>query len=372
MITEQKVLTRAASEAVRIKGFDYVEFYVGNVPQAVHFYRTAFGFTPVAFVGLETGERDNLSVVLQQNDIRLLLTSAVTPGGPVARHVQRHGDSVKDIAFTVEDAEAAFEAAVRRGARPASEPTVLEDEQGQVVRASVRAFGDTVHSFIQRGEFEGKFLPNFREIKDPPPASPVGLTTIDHIAVSAEADTLDEWVNFYEEVFDFRQTQQEEVETEYSAMNSKVVQNETGSVKFPIVTPAQGLRRSQVDEYLSFHGGAGAQHIALASDSITDSVRVLRSNGIEFLRTPGSYYDMLASRLGEVPSEDLDELRRLNILVDRDPRGYLLQIFTRHVQSRPTLFWEIIQRRGAVGFGGGNVKALFQAMEREQALRGTL
>ncbi|HWS53157.1 MAG TPA: 4-hydroxyphenylpyruvate dioxygenase [Pyrinomonadaceae bacterium] len=372
MITEQEVTRQQAGEAVRLKGIDYIELYVGNVPQAAHFYRTAFGFTPVAYAGLETGERDRLSVALRQNDVRLLLTSGLTPDGPVAAHVNRHGDSVKDIAFAVDDAEAVFEAAVSRGARPVAEPEALEDEQGRVVRASVAAFGDTVHSFVERADFGGPFLPAYRPVERAPAAAPAGLLAIDHVAVSAEAGTLDRWVDFYETVFGFAQTHEEEVETEYSAMNSKVVQNRGGSVKFPIVVPASGKRRSQVDEYLTFHGGAGAQHVALSTDSITRAVRTLRANGIEFLKTPGSYYDLLEKRLGKMLAEDEAELRELNILADRDAHGYLLQIFTRHVQSRPTVFWEIIQREGAVGFGGGNIKALFEAMEREQALRQTL
>lgn len=374
MITEQEVKqTQKGGEAVRLEGFDYIEFYVGNVHQAAYFYRTAFGFTPLAYVGLETGERERVSFVMQQNDIRLMLTSGLTPDDPVSQHVNLHGDSVKDIAFTVNDAARAFEETVKRGARPVSEPTVLEDEDGQVIKATIGAFGDTVHTFIQRRDFKGGFLPRFNAFVNPsPPAAQIGLQEIDHIAVSAEEGRLEEWVHFYKEVLNFEQTHQEDVETKYSAMSSKVVQNSSGSVKFPIVVPASGKRKSQVDEYLTFHRGAGAQHIALLSSNIERTVRALRAAGINFLRTPDTYYDVLEERLGKMADEDVEILRELSILVDRDPSGYLLQIFTQPLQSRPTVFWEIIERKGALGFGGGNIKALFEAMEREQALRRNL
>ena len=374
MIIEQEIseIQKRSETAIRLEGFDYVEFYVGNVQQAAYFYRTAFGFTPVAYVGLETGEREHVSFVMKQNDIRLVLTAGLAADSPASHHVNVHGDSIKDIAFTVNDAARAFEETVKRGARPVMEPTVLEDSDGLAIKATIGAFGDTVHSFIERRNFNGRFLPHYKKLDDPLPATSLGLKEIDHIAVSAEAGRLEEWVHFYKEVLNFHQSHQENVETEYSAMSSKVVQNSSGSVKFPIVVPANGKRKSQVDEYLAFHQGAGAQHIALLSSNIEQTVRALRASQISFLRTPDTYYEMLEERLGKIADEDIEVLRELNILVDRDPGGYLLQIFTQPLQTRPTVFWEIIERKGALGFGGGNIKALFEALEREQARRKNL
>jgi 4-hydroxyphenylpyruvate dioxygenase len=354
-----------------LKGFDYIEFYVGNAHQAAHFYRTAFGFTPIAYQGLETGARDHVSYVMEQRHIRLVLTSALYNDDPVAEHVLLHGDGVKDIAFTVPDTERAFAAALCRGARPVMEPTVFEDKGGQVVKATIAAYGDTVHSFIQRGDYSGSFFPNFVAIKNPPPPVSPCLAAIDHIAVSLEAGQLDQWVEFYQEVLGFQQSHEEDVETEYSAMNSKVVQNSTGRVKFPMVEPAQGRRKSQIEEYLAYYRGPGVQHIALLSSDIIQTVRALRSTGTEFLRTPDTYYEMLENRVGCI-EESLEDLRAQNILVDRDQWGYLLQIFSKPLQSRPTVFMEAIQRKGARGFGSGNIKALFEALECEQAKRGNL
>lgn len=373
MIIEQEISEKRndGEAAVCLHGFDHIEFYVGNVRQAAYFYRTAFGFTPIGFVGLETGEREHVSFVMQQNDIRLVLTGGLTVDSPASRHVNIHGDSIKDIAFTVNDATRAFDETVKRGARPIMEPVVMEDAEGQVIKATIGAFGDTVHSFVERRNFNGRFLPQFKNI-DNQPAVSLGLQEVDHVAVSAEEGRLDEWVHFYQSVLNFHQSHQENVETDYSAMNSKVVQNSSGSVKFPIVVPAIGKRKSQVDEYLTFHKGAGAQHIALCCDNITHAVRALRASQIAFLRTPNTYYDVLEERLGKITDEDVEVLRELNILVDRDSSGYLLQIFTQPLQTRPTVFFELIERKGALGFGGGNIKALFEALESEQALRQNL
>ena len=354
-----------------LKGFDYLELYVGNARQAAHFYRTALGFTPIAHSGLETGVRDRASIVVQQNDIKLMLTSALTPDSPVAEHVKLHGDDVKDIAFTVGDAAMAFEVAVRNGAPAIMPPTVIEDSEGSITKATIGAFGDTVHSFIQRDGKGSSFFPTFQVIENSQPAVSSGLTSIDHVAVSVEPEQLNKLVDFYNRVLNFHHSFTEDIATNYSSMNSKVVENRSGLIKFPIVEPGPGKRKSQIEEYLAFHHGPGAQHIALISDDMLATVRALRANGNEFLVTPNSYYDMLSQRVGEI-DEDIEELRELNILVDRDEWGYLMQIFTKPLLNRPTVFLEVIQRKRAKGFGSGNIKALFQAMEREQAVRGNL
>jgi 4-hydroxyphenylpyruvate dioxygenase len=355
----------------QIDGIDYVEFYVGNAAQAAHFYRLAFGFTPVALATLETGERERTSYALRQNRITLIFTSALTPGNCVAEHVNLHGDSVKDIAFTVGDATRAFEETVRRGARPVMEPTVYEQDEGRVVKATVAACGDTVHSFIERQRGNQPCLPGYQVVRTPPPAVPVALTAIDHIAICVEPDTLQHWFSFYIDVFGFHHSHQEDIVTDHTAMNSGVVQNAAGLVKFPIMEPAANKHRSQIEEFLAFHHGPGAQHIALLSADIKQTVRALRANGIDFLHTPAVYYDALAERVG-LPAEDVQALRELNILVDHDRWGILMQVFTKPLHDRPTAFVEIIERRGARGFGGGNIKALFEAIEREQAQRGNL
>jgi 4-hydroxyphenylpyruvate dioxygenase len=354
----------------QIKAIDYVELYVGNVPQTVYFYRTAFGFTPVACASLETGSRDRMSVMLRQNDITMVVTGGLSPDSPIAEHVNLHGDSVKDVALAVDDATLAFESATSRGARPVMEPTAFEQDGTRMVKATVAAYGDTVHSFIQR-DAGAPFLPNSRPVLDHPAVRPIALVAIDHVAVCVEADMLQRWVDYYVNVMDFHVAHQEDVTTEYTAMNSKQVENAAGNVKFPISEPAPSKRKSQIDEYLNFHHGPGAQHVALLSDHITHTVRALRESGIEFLKTPGTYYDVLEERVGDI-GEDIGLLRELGILVDRDQWGLLLQVFTRPLQARPTVFMEIIQRRGARGFGGGNIKRLFEAIESEQALRGTL
>jgi 4-hydroxyphenylpyruvate dioxygenase len=367
----QHEATSSCNPPVDFKGIDYIEFYVGNANHTAHFYRTTFGFTPLAYMGLETGVRDRASLVMQQQNVCLVLTSPLGPDGEIAEHLKRHGDGVKDIAFTVEDATATFKEVVRRGARPVMPPTVFEDASGKVIKATIAAFGDTLHSFIERHHYRGAFLPNYKAVEARAAGDTLGLTDIDHVAVTAEPGRLDEWVEFYNRVLGFHQSHQEDVATEYSAMNSKVVENTNGRIKFPMMEPVTGRRKSQIEEYLTFYGGPGAQHIALLSDDIIRAVRKLRESGVEFLKVPDTYYEALAGRVGCV-DEDIAVLRELNILVDRDATGYLMQVFTKPVQSRPTVFLEVIQRKGSLGFGGGNIKALFESVEREQALRGNL
>lgn len=366
--------TETTRDPMDLRGIDYVEFYVGNARQAAHYYRTAFGFTPVAYAGLETGLRDRVSHVLQQRHIRLVLTGTLHPDSEIAEHVRQHGDGVKDIAFEVDDTRAAFEAAIERGATAVMEPTVLESKWGRVVKATIHAYGDTVHSFIERDEYTGTFLPGYHKVKDTPSVQPTGLASIDHIVGNVELGKMDDWVNFYARIMGFSQLQQftdDDISTEYSALMSKVVQNGTGRIKFPINEPAEGKRKSQIEEYLDFYHGPGAQHLALTTPDIVATVRQLQANGVQFLRTPDTYYEMLGDRIGTI-DENLTTLSELGILVDRDDEGYLLQIFTKPLQDRPTVFFEIIQRKGSRGFGAGNFKALFEAIEREQELRGNL
>ncbi|MBV9210269.1 MAG: 4-hydroxyphenylpyruvate dioxygenase [Acidobacteria bacterium] len=355
----------------QIKEIAYAEFYVGNASQAAHFFRTAYGFQPVARATLETGERERTSFLLKQNEITLMLTSSLTPQSSVARHVQLHGDSVKDVAFAVDDVEKTFREVVSRGAQPILPPTVFEQSDNRLLKATVAAYGDTVHSFIE--QVSGASLyPGFQPLEpNAPQAKPVGLSAIDHIAVCVEPGTLKRWLDFYINIFGFHHSHQEDIETENTAMNSGVVENWNGRIRFPIMEPAPHKSRSQIEEYLAFHQGAGAQHIALLSDNIIETVRALRANGIEFLETPDNYYDSLSERFLNM-DEDAQSLRDLRILLDHDRWGTLLQVFTKPLNDRPTAFIEIIQRKGARGFGGGNIKALFEAIEREQALRGNL
>jgi 4-hydroxyphenylpyruvate dioxygenase len=352
-----------------VQGIDYIELYVGNVVHASQFYRSTFGLTPVAKIGLETGSRDRVSVALQQGGVRLLVTSALGPDDAISDAVRRHGDTVGDIALAVEDAAAAFEYAVSRGARPIHEPTMSEDEGGCVVRGTIGGAGHVVHSLIERRAYSGPFLPGFQPVIGGPPSRRPLFRAIDHVAMCFERGTLDRWTAFYQETLGFTRIHQEDTTTEYSGMRSVVVQH--GDVRFPLLEPSEGRRTSQIEEYLRFHGGPGAQHIALLTGDIAASVRTLRDEGVEFLRPPATYYELLPARIGAV-DEDLAGLQALGILLDRDEWGYLLQIFTRPVQSRPTLFFEIIQRKSARGFGSGNIRALFQAVELEQARRGTL
>lgn len=372
VMIEEKVLQIPDHTSLALKGYHHLEFYVGNAKQAAHFYRTAFGLPLVAYSGLETGARNRVSYVLEQNDIRIVLTSSLRPDDDIAAHVRRHGDGVKDIAFTVDHVEDAFNEALNRGARPVMEPVLMEDDEGEIIKASIGVFGDTIHSFIQRQDYAGKFMPGFRALENvPPPPFETELTEVDHLAISIPEGQLDRWVEFYEDTMGFHESHREDVATEYSAMNSKVVQNGTGQIKLPLVEPASGKRKSQIEEYLDYYDGPGVQHIALLSRDIVETVRAWRAAGNEFLKVPNAYYEMLQDRVGRI-DEDVEELQAEHILVDRDQWGYLMQIFTRPVQSRPTVFMEAIQRRGARGFGSGNIKALFAAVELDQAKRGNL
>jgi 4-hydroxyphenylpyruvate dioxygenase len=365
-----------ASDPLDLQGIDYVEFYVANARQAAHFYRTTLGLRPLAYAGLETGVRDRASWVLARRNIRFVLTTPLLPDPqhPIAAHVARHGDGVKDIALRVADATAAYQEAMRRGARGVQEPVATEDQHGRIVRASIATYGDTIHTFIQRDGYTGAFLPGFQPVEQSAPAPETGIAAIDHIVGNVELGKMDEWVAYYRDVLGFAQMihfDDKDISTEYSALMSKVMQNGRGRIKFPINEPAEGRRKSQIDEYLEYYGGPGVQHIALATGNIMASVDALRKAGIPFLRVPKVYYDDLPSRVGTI-AEDLRELAARGILVDRDEEGYLLQIFSQPLQDRPTLFLEIIQRKGSRGFGKGNFKALFEAIEREQDRRGNL
>ncbi len=363
-----------------IQNFDYVEFYVGNAKQAAFYFNHGWGFTPIAYAGLETGLRDHTSYVLEQGNVRFVVTSPLGAEGDLAEHVKRHGDGVKDIALRVENAERAYHEATSRGANGVMEPTIRKDGFGQVKLASIATYGDTIHTFVERQDYKGAFLPGFRELKSDVArrARPAGLAAIDHIVGNVELGKMNEWVGFYERVLGFTQMQHFDdraISTEYSALMSKVMQNGSGRIKFPINEPAQGRRRSQIEEYLDFYLGPGAQHIALNTDDIITTVRGLMDRGVEFLFTPGTYYSEIKQKIEEIGlhvSEDLKQLEELGILLDYDEEGYLLQIFSKPVVNRPTVFFEIIERKGARGFGEGNFKALFEALEREQELRGNL
>jgi 4-hydroxyphenylpyruvate dioxygenase len=357
-----------------INGTDFIEFYVGNAKQAAHFYCAAFGFELAAYRGPETGTRDRACYLLQQDKVRLLLTTPIRSEGEIAAHIQRHGDGVKDIALWVDDARVAFDLAVERGAKAARKPEVLEDEDGEIVTAAIHTYGDTIHSLIERKNYRGLFMPGFVAKETVYRPAPVGLKYVDHCVGNVELGAMNKWVKFYEHVLGFTNIltfDDKTISTEYSALMSKVMANGNGRIKFPINEPAEGKKRSQIDEYLEFYGGPGVQHIAVATDDIIGTVTELRNRGIEFLRVPFTYYDTVLERVGHI-DEDLASLRDLGILVDRDDEGYLLQIFTKPVEDRPTLFYEIIERKGAKSFGAGNFKALFEAIEREQALRGNL
>jgi 4-hydroxyphenylpyruvate dioxygenase len=368
-------VTPVEKDFLPLNGTDYVELYVGNARQSAHFYRSAFGFRLAAYRGPETGERGRASYLLEQNRIRLVLSTPLRADDPMSEHIRRHGDGVRDIALAVDDAEAAWRETTRRGARSVREPETVRDEHGAVRLASIAAYGDTIHTFVERANYRGVFLPGFRAVAgEDPVARPTGLLHIDHIVGNVGWGEMNRWVEFYRDVMGFRLFQHfddKDISTEYSALMSKVMANGNGRVKFPINEPARGRRKSQIEEYLEFYGGPGVQHIALATKDIIDTVSKLRRQGVEFLRVPPTYYDDLAARTGPI-DEPVAELAELGILVDRDDEGYMLQIFTRPVEDRPTLFFEVIQRKGSRSFGKGNFKALFEAIEREQALRGNL
>lgn len=374
MIELEKPTTAIEEDFLPILGTDHIEFYVGNAKQAAYYYRTAFGFQLTAYAGLETGVRDRASYVLQQGKIRFVLTTPYHPNNPIADHIYTHGDGVKVLALWVDDARKAWEETTKRGAISVQEPTTLRDDNGEVVVATIKTYGDTVHTFVERKNYRGVFMPGYVPAETAYNPAPVGLKYVDHCVGNVELGKMNEWVKFYEDVLGFKLLitfDDKDISTEYSALMSKVVSNGTGYVKFPINEPAQGRRKSQIDEFLEYYHGPGVQHVALATDDIVFTVSELRKRGVEFLRVPATYYDDLLDRVGKI-DEDVSVLRDLNILVDRDEEGYLLQIFTKPVQDRPTLFFEIIQRKGARSFGKGNFKALFEAIEREQALRGNL
>ena len=358
-----------------LNGTDHIEFYVGNARQAAHYYRTAFGFRFAAYRGPETGVRDRASYVLVQNKIRFVLTTPLVPDHPIADHIKLHGDGVRDIALWVDDAEAAWRETTRRGARSVREPRTERDTNGEVRLASIAIYGDTIHTFIERGDYGGVFLPGYEPAPGPDTlAKPVGLRHVDHMVGNVGWGEMNRWVDFYHDVMGFRMFKHfddSDISTEYSALMSKVMSNGNERVKFPINEPAEGKRKSQIEEYLEYYRGPGVQHIAMATDNIIDTVERMREQGVDFLRVPSEYYDDLEARIGRI-DEPIAELKRLGVLVDRDDEGYMLQLFTRPVEDRPTLFYEVIQRKGSRSFGKGNFKALFEAIEREQERRGNL
>jgi len=357
---------------LKLRSIHHVEFWVGNARQAAYFYRQALGFSQIAYAGMETGQRDRTSYALAQGKARLLLSSPLDATGAIAEHIARHGDAVRDIAFLVDDADRAFEEAVRRGAQSAMEPQDLSDQCGAVRQAAIHTYGDTIHSFISYKDYSGPFLPGFapRDVA----GEPVGILRVDHIVGNVELGKMNKWAEWYSRVLGFRRFisfDDKDISTEYSALMSIVMSDDSFSIKFPINEPAEGRKKSQIQEYLDFHHGPGVQHIALLTADIIETVSSLRRNGVEFLHVPDSYYEDLPGRVGEV-RQSTETLRSLGILADRDEDGYLLQIFTQPVEDRPTLFFELIEREGSRGFGKGNFKALFESIEREQALRGNL
>ena len=368
-----------AQDFLPLLGTDYVEFYVGNAKQAAHYYKTAFGYHSLAYAGLETGVKDKASYVLKQDKIRLVLTTPLNENSPINEHLKKHGDGVKVVALWVEDATSAYNETMKRGARSFMEPTTEKDENGEVIRSGIYTYGETVHIFVERKNYNGVFLPGYKPWKSDYNPTAVGLKYIDHMVGNVGWNEMNKWVKFYEDVMgfvNFLSFDDKQIHTEYSALMSKVMSNGNGRIKFPINEPAEGKKRSQIEEYLDFYGGPGVQHIAIATDDIIKTVSELKARGVEFLSAPPhAYYQAIPERLGvhmEMMKEDIAEIEKLSIMVDADEDGYLLQIFTKPVEDRPTLFYEIIQRMGAKGFGAGNFKALFESIEREQELRGTL
>ncbi len=374
-ITSGKTVQSTETDFLPLHGTDYVEFYVGNAKQAAHYYITAFGFQPLAYAGPETGLKDKVSYVVRQNKLTLMLTTPLRSGNEMADHIYKHGDGVKALALKVDDAAAALFETTKRGAKQYMDVTKLKDEDGEVVITGIHTYGDTVHLFIERKNYQGIFMPGFRAWHNPYFKVPeTGLQYVDHCVGNVGWNQMNPWVGFYQNVMGFRNIlsfDDNDISTEYSALMSKVMSNGNGYVKFPINEPAEGKKKSQVEEYLDFYAGEGVQHVAMATNHIVETVMELRSRGVEFLQVPTTYYDDLLDRVGHI-DEDLAPLKELGILVDRDNEGYLLQIFTKPVEDRPTLFFEIIQRKGAHSFGKGNFKALFEAIEREQEARGNL
>lgn len=374
METLEKTEIITTQDFLPLNGTDHIEFYVGNAKQSAYYYQTAWGYELVAYSGPETGVRDRASYVLQQNKVRLVLTTSLHPDSEITHHHTKHGDGVKFLSIWVDDATKSFEETIKRGAKPYMEPTRFEDEYGWVVISAIHTYGDTIHKFIERTHYTGPFLPGFKAVKNALEVVPVGLKYVDHCVGNVELGAMNQWVKYYEDVMGFKLLitfDDEDISTEYSALMSKVVSNGNGYIKFPINEPAEGRKKSQIEEYLDFYHGAGVQHIAIETDNIIATVGELRRRGVEFLYVPETYYDDIPQRVGQI-DENLEELKKLNILIDRDEDGYLLQIFTKPVEDRPTLFYEIIQRRGAKSFGKGNFKALFESIEREQELRGNL
>jgi 4-hydroxyphenylpyruvate dioxygenase len=374
-MTQTTSAPAATVDFLPINGTDYIEFYVGNAKQSAHFYRSALGFSLVAYAGLETGVRDRSSYVLQQGKIRFVLTTPLQPDHPISEHVRLHGDGVRDLALWVDDAESAFRETTKRGARGIMEPTVFKDESGEVKKSAIAIYGDTIHTFVERKNYRGVFLPGYKAVAAADTiARPVGLKYVDHCVGNVELGKMNAWVDFYMNVMGFRLYQHfddKDITTEYSALMSKVMANGNDRIKFPINEPAPGKRKSQIEEYLEYYRSPGVQHIAMATDDILETVGKLTAQGVDFLRVPSAYYDMLQERVGKI-DEPIDDLKRLGILVDRDDQGYMLQIFSKPVEDRPTLFFEIIQRKGSRSFGKGNFKALFESIEREQQIRGNL
>lgn len=371
---EGKKIFEQAQDFLPINGTDYVELIVGNAKQAAHYYKTAFGFQDLAYAGLETGQKTHTSYVLQQGKIRLVLSTPFDENSAMARHLAKHGDGVKVIALWVDDAYEAFEQTTKRGAEPYLMPETIGDENGEIRRSGIHTYGDTVHIFIERKNYQGVFLPGFQALKTEYNPIPTGLKYIDHMVGNVELGAMNKWSEFYGNVMGFFNLvtfDDKDISTEYTALMSKVMTNGNGFIKFPINEPAIGKKKSQVEEYLDFYKGAGCQHIAVATDNIVFTISEMRKRGVEFLYVPGTYYDTVKDRVGLI-EEDLEELKKWGIMVDRDEEGYLLQIFTKPVEDRPTLFFEIIQRKGARSFGKGNFQALFESIEAEQARRGTL
>lgn len=372
--TLEKPKASTAEDFLPLNGTDHIELYCGNAKQSSYYYQHAWGYELVAYAGPETGVRDRASYVLQQDKIRLVLTSAMQPEHEISQHVLKHGDGVKVLALWVDDARKSFSETTKRGATGIMEPTVFKDDDGEVVISAIKTYGDTIHKFVERRNYKGVFMPGYKAKKSAVGSKPVGIKHVDHCVGNVELGKMNEWVKFYEDVMGFKLLltfDDEDISTEYSALMSKVVSNGSGYVKFPINEPAAGKKKSQIEEYIEFYHGPGCQHMALATDDIIATVTELRKRGVEFLNVPDVYYDDVWQRVGKI-NEDVEMVKKLNILVDRDDEGYLLQLFTKPVQDRPTVFFEIIQRCGAKSFGKGNFKALFEAIEREQELRGNL
>ena len=363
-----------AQDFLPINGTDYVELYVGNAKQSAHFYKTAFGFQELAYAGLETGLKDRVSYVLVQDKIRLILTTPLDPENDLSHHIRKHGDGVKVIALLVDDARKAFEETTKRGAKAYMQPTVIKNDDGEIVQSGIHTYGETVHIFVERKNYKGLFMPGFVAWKTEYQPTSTGLKYIDHMVGNVELGAMNKWADFYATVMGFANLvtfDDKDISTEYTALMSKVMSNGNGRIKFPINEPAHGKKKSQIEEYLDFYHGPGCQHIAVATDDIVFTISEMRKRGVEFLYVPGTYYDTVKDRVGII-EEDMEELKKWGIMVDRDEDGYLLQIFTKPVEDRPTLFFEIIQRKGAKSFGKGNFQALFESIEAEQARRGTL